>query len=149
MTRGSSYGPRPAKPPLAKRIFVFGSNLAGRHGAGSALEAYRHHGAARGVGCGPTGNSYAIPTKDQKLQTLPLSQIALWIEKFLTYAETHKELQFDVVEVGCGLAGYTPQQIAPFFRGAPTNVALPKRFREIIYAVKPTTTLVTDPTHDD
>lgn len=141
------------KPPLAKRIFVFGSNLAGRHGAGSALEAKRHHGAATGVGVGLCNNSYAIPTKDHNLVTLRLDQIELYVTKFINFAREHKELQFDVVAIGCGLAGYKPKDIAPMFTNSPTNVKLPKEFKDVIAArmrtgvaddTAPSTTLVTD-----
>lgn len=109
-------------------IFVFGSNLAGRHGAGSALHARRNHGAVPGRGLGRMGNSYAIPTKDHRLRTLPLEDIRRYAAEFLAYARNHPELTFEVVAIGCGLAGYTPEQIAPFFKGATTNVQLPKEF---------------------
>lgn len=126
--------PRYVKPPLAKRIFVFGSNLAGRHGKGSALEAKLNHGAATGVGTGMSGHSYAIPTKDHNLRVLRLDQIELYVKKFLDFAREHKELQFDVVSIGCGEAGYKPSQIAPFFAEHTTNVRLSKEFREVLSA---------------
>jgi hypothetical protein len=114
-------------PPVAK-IFVFGSNLAGRHGRGSALYARQHHGARYGVGVGRTGNAYGIPTKDHLMRTLSLTSIAVHVKEFLEYANAHPELTFDVVEIGCGLAGYTPAVIAPLFRNAPSNVHLPEAF---------------------
>lgn len=110
------------------RIFVFGSNLAGRHGAGSALAAYQMYGAELGVGVGRTGNSYAIPTKDAQLRVLPLATIAEHVADFIQYAVEHPELTFDVVAIGCGLAGYRASQIAPLFRDAPPNVILPMQF---------------------
>lgn len=70
----------------AVEIFVFGSNLAGRHGKGAALYAREHYGAVYGVGVGPTGSAYAIPTKDGKLRTLPLDQIKKHVDAFLAYA---------------------------------------------------------------
>lgn len=109
-------------------IFVFGSNLAGRHGAGSALEAYRKHGAILGQGIGLQGASYAIPTKDAKLRTLGLDTIHVFVSDFLAYARRHEWMTFNVVAIGCGLAGYKPEQIAPMFRDAPPNVNLPKEF---------------------
>jgi hypothetical protein len=115
-----------------KRIFVFGSNLAGIHGAGSALEAFRNHKAVRGVGIGPTGNAYAIPTKDQKFNVLPLTRIEGYVERFKAYAKAHPELAFDVVAIGCGLAGYTPEQIAPMFKDITTNVNLPPEFVTVL-----------------
>lgn len=113
-------------------IFVFGSNLAGRHGKGSALEAVRKHGAKRGQGFGRQGNSYAIPTKGHTLKTLSLTSIELHVNEFISYAEFHSHLTFRCVAIGCGLAGYTPDQIAPLFARAPSNVLLPDEFIRII-----------------
>lgn len=110
-------------------IFVFGSNLAGRHGKGAALFAKQHHGAVYGVGSGPTGNAYAIPTKDHTIKTLPLVIINYHVAKFLLYATNHPELNFEVTRIGCGLAGYTDDQIAPMFYHAPLNCTLPKGWR--------------------
>ena len=106
-------------------IFVFGSNLAGRHGKGAALFAHQHHGAEYGVGVGRTGNAYAIPTKDAKLKTLPLSTINQHVDDFIAYAKNHPELKFQVTRVGCGLAGYKDPQIHPMFFLAPQNCELP------------------------
>lgn len=102
-------------------IFVFGSNLAGRHGKGAALAARRQYGAEYGVGVGLTGDAYAIPTKSATLTTLPLAHIAGHVDDFLAYARAHPELTFNVTRVGCGLAGYTDAQIAPLFAGAPAS----------------------------
>lgn len=110
-------------------IFVFGSNLASRHGAGSAQVAFRNHGARYGVGHGLTGNAYAIPTKDRALNSLPLSQIGGYVSIFLDHARAHPQDTFHIVAVGCGLAGYKPEQIAPFFRNAPRNCVLPAEFK--------------------
>lgn len=109
-------------------IFVFGSNLAGRHGKGSALEAVKHWGAIKGVGIGRQGDSYAIPTKDMILKPLPLPIIRVYVGWFLTYAREHPYDRFKVVAIGCGLAGFKPAQIAPFFDYAPMNVMLPYEF---------------------
>ena len=111
-------------------IFVFGSNLAGRHGKGAALAARQHHGAIYGQGVGRQGDSYAIPTKDRALHTLPLATIRYYVEHFLLYAHEHPELTFEVTRVGCGLAGYTDADIAPMFRGAPQNCQLPPGWRD-------------------
>lgn len=106
-------------------VFVFGSNLAGRHGAGAALYAREHHGAIIGQGEGRQGGAYAIPTKDRNLKPLPLLEIAGHVAHFLEYAEEHPAEVFVVTRIGCGLAGYNPEQIAPFFAGAPCNCILP------------------------
>lgn len=111
-------------------VFVFGSNLAGRHGRGAALTARREHGAVYGVGRGRTGNAYAIATKDRNLRTLPLNQIEFDVIIFLRYAREHPELTFQVTRIGCGLAGYKDHQIAPMFTGAPSNCQLPAGWRE-------------------
>ena len=92
-------------------IFVFGSNLAGRHGAGAALAALKDHGAIYGRGEGLQGQSYAIPTKDRtpwpsKPKTLPLYVIAEYITEFLQFSQLHLELTFNLTRIGCGLAGY-------------------------------------------
>lgn len=109
-------------------IFVFGSNLAGRHGRGSALEAFKNHGAKYGKGNGISGNSYAIPTKDAKLKTLSLEAIEPFVKDFIWYAKNHPNTKFNVVAIGCGLAGYKPEQIAHMFKGATDNVLLPREF---------------------
>lgn len=103
-------------------IFVFGSNLAGRHGAGAAKFAMKHHGAIYGQGIGMQGNSYGIPTKDYDIKTLPLSEIKKYVDQFIQFARDNPKLEFEVTRVGCGLAGYTDDQIAPMFVGFPDNV---------------------------
>ncbi len=113
-------------------IFVFGSNLGGIHGRGSALEARQNWGALQGVGTGRMGSAYAIPTKDRRLRVLPLATIKEYVIHFLHYAKQNPDLQFVVVEIGCGLAGYAPSDIAPFFKGFPSNVNLPVSFRKVL-----------------
>jgi hypothetical protein len=106
-------------------IFVFGSNLAGIHGAGAALHAKQHYGAKLGVGVGRTGQSYAIPTKDMQIRTLPLSVIEYHVREFLEYAKERTDLDFKVTRIGCGLAGYKSEDIAPMFLNATPNCRLP------------------------
>ena len=117
---------------MSGQVFVFGSNLAGRHGKGAALFARQHHGAIYGQGWGRQGNSYGIPTKDAKLKTLPLSTIKNYVCGFLEHAEQMIHEDFQLTPVGCGLAGYAPEQIAPMFANAPTNVIIPEEFRLIL-----------------
>jgi hypothetical protein len=110
-------------------IFVFGSNLSGRHGKGAAKTAMRW-GAKYGMGNGPSGQTYAIPTKAVSVyQRLPIERIREFVCEFLQYARQHKELSFLVTEIGCGLAGYKPKDIAPMFKGCSENVVLPERFK--------------------
>ena len=111
-------------------IFVFGSNLAGIHGAGAARYAVEHHGARYRQGIGMQGNSYAIPTKDFHINTLPLEEIQKHVNVFIQFAKNHPEMSFQVTRIGCGLAGYTDSDIAPMFKGAPVNCQLPEGWRD-------------------
>lgn len=110
-------------------IFVFGSNLAGRHGKGAALFARQNHGAIYGRGEGLQGQSYGIPTKDRQIKTLPLTEIDRYVDRFINFAIAHPELTFNVTRIGCGLAGYTDALIAPLFKHAPINCNLPEGWR--------------------
>lgn len=116
----------------SSKIFVFGSNLAGRHGKGAALTAYKNHGAIYGQGIGRQGNSYAIPTKNQSLKTLPLITIFHYVLDFIEYARKHPEEKFLITKIGCGLAGYKESDIAPMFRDAPNNCQLPEGWRNTL-----------------
>lgn len=102
-------------------IFVFGSNEAGIHGGGAARFAADHHGAIMGKGVGIQGSSYGIPTKDHQIQTLPLPCIASYVRRFMAYAESQPGAIFHVTQIGCGLAGLDPKDIAPMFHDAPAN----------------------------
>lgn len=111
-------------------IFVFGSNTAGRHGKGAALTAKTRYGAQPGAGAGRTGQAYAIPTKNGRLETLPLTTIQSYVTSFLWYASHNPELIFRVTRIGCGYAGYDDSQIAPMFANAPDNCRLPAGWRK-------------------
>lgn len=113
-------------------VFVFGSNLAGRHGKGAALVARKKHGAIYGQGRGLQGNSYAIPTKDGALNPLPLVQIKRYVRDFLIFAYQHPEMIFEISRVGCGLARFVPTQIAPLFVDHPDNCVFPEDFQEVL-----------------
>lgn len=106
------------------KIFAFGSNLAGIHGAGAALYARQYRGAVAGKGEGLQGQSYAIPTKDAHLNTLPKSRVQQHVENFVEFARTHPRLPFLVSRVGCGYAGFTDEVMAPMF-STPQNCLLP------------------------
>lgn len=113
------------------QIFVFGSNTAGRHGKGAARHAMIHFGAKYGTGLGRTGQCYAIPTKDDRMQVLPPIAIGISVREFIRYAKEHQDLEFLVTQIGCGLAGYSAGEIAPFFfrdGPPPPNVSLPAEF---------------------
>lgn len=106
-------------------IFVFGSNLAGIHGAGAANHAFQHEGAKWGQGIGLAGNSYAIPTKSRALRTLSLKAIKSFVDVFIENAQMDPTVQYNVTRIGCGLAGYKDKDIAPLFKDAPANCHLP------------------------
>jgi len=114
---------------MHREAFVFGSNEAGRHGKGAALHARLNHGAIYGQGEGLQGNSYAIPTKDAHLCTLPLDVIRIYVGRFNKFAADHAELTFRLTPIGCGLAGYSPKDIAPMFADSPGNVIIPDEFQ--------------------
>lgn len=109
-------------------VFVFGSNWAGRHGKGASLTAVRKFGARHGQGTGLMGQSYGIATKDHKLQVLPLHTIQIQVNRFIRFAISHPHLEFLITPIGCGLAGYSPKDIAPMFKIVPPNVRLNTAF---------------------
>tara|TARA_R110000796_G_scaffold164498_3_gene281358 strand:+ start:1537 stop:2154 length:618 start_codon:yes stop_codon:yes gene_type:complete len=119
------------------QIYVFGSNLAGKHGAGSAKKATEFFDAEYGNPEGLQGKCYAIPTKDEKIETLPISMITIYVERFLNFVKANPEYDFLVIEIGCMLAGYKPIDIAPLFiRGKHfPNLSLPKSFINVIDAL--------------
>jgi hypothetical protein len=102
------------------RVFVFGSNLQGAHGAGAAAFALEHRGAVYGEGIGHHGQSYAIPTMHGR------EFLAQHVAIFLDYARANPQLRFEVTKIGCGIAGFTEAQVAPLFADAPTNCDLPE-----------------------
>lgn len=117
---------------MSKLIFVFGSNTAGIHGAGAAKYAYDKKQARYGFGYGHTGESWAIPTKDDDIRSLPLELINCFVAGFLAYATVKRKLRFQVTRIGCGLAGYKDEEIAPMFKGAPTNCMFDEQWRPFL-----------------
>lgn len=110
-------------------IFVFGSNLEGLHGGGAALLAYERFGAIWGQGTGLQGKSYGIPTMHGGIDA-----IAPYVDEFIAFAREHRELKFLVTEIGCGIAGFTVEEMAPLFKDAidEENIYLPQRFIRIL-----------------
>ena len=110
--------------PFNGEVFVFGSNLAGRHGKGAALVARNKFGAEYGNGKGfmnnSKGKSYAIPTKNKNLHTLSLEEIKASVEEFREFVDNSSE-KFFITRIGCGLAGYCDDDIAPMFMGFPLD----------------------------
>ena len=107
-------------------IFVFGSNLAGMHGGGAAYAAWRKFGAIMGQGVGLQGQSYGIPTMQGGVET-----IKPYVDEFITFAKGHPELFFYVTRIGCGIAGFRDEEIAPLFAAAKDvpNICLPESFQ--------------------
>ncbi len=103
-------------------VFVFGSNLAGAHGGGAALLAYRKFGAIWGQGVGLQGQSYGIPTMHGGVDA-----IKPYVDEFIEFAKTRPDLTFLVTRVGCGIAGFTNEEISPLFAKAHEveNIVLP------------------------
>lgn len=111
-------------------IFVFGSNQSGRHGKGAAKTAMKW-GAIYRQAEGLQGHTYGIPTVNATISnTLPISQIRPYVDRFIKFAKEHPEYTFLVTEIGCGLAGLKPKQVAPLFQEAKDveNIHLPERF---------------------
>ena len=118
-------------------IFVFGSNMAGTHQGGAAKTALLHFGATKGVGRGWAGQSFAIPTMNEHLQQMPLSQIQHYIEDFKIYTKNHPKMKYFITAVGCGVAGYKVEEIAPMFKGISRNVIFPVSFRPFVEKTLP------------
>ncbi len=115
-----------------RHIFVFGSNLAGRHGRGAAKYAHNVHGAEYGVGEGLTGDSYALPTKDINIKTRLIGDVRDSIYDFVHCAKENPDLLFFVTPIGTGLAGFTKKQIGGIFKDCtiPNNVVFTKEWFE-------------------
>lgn len=111
-------------------IFVFGANEKGLHGAGAAWFAYRELGAKIGVGEGLTGRCYALPTKDDRVETLSLDEIKNYIQRYNEFTKKNPALTFLTTKIGCGLAGLKLEDIAKLFQSFdwPSNVIFPKEF---------------------
>lgn len=113
-------------------VFVFGSNIAGRHVGGAALTAAQEYGAEEWQGHGLAGRSYAIPTMvSPGREALSLQLIGKWVRSFLKDAAATPDRRFIVTKIGCGVAGFTEQEIAPLFAGHPANVELPLDWAQI------------------
>lgn len=106
-------------------VFVFGSNLKGVHAGGAARFARLNCDAKDGIGFGPTGQAYALPTCSDPGIPLTLDEIRRQAESFLIYARRYPERRFFLTRVGCGIAGFTDSEISPLFAGVPANVRTP------------------------
>lgn len=130
-TRGSlgRFTPEMINRLAPDEVFVFGSNLGGFHGGGAARAALNLFGAVWGQGVGLQGQSYAIPTMQGGVET-----IKPYVDEFIEFAKSRPDLFFYVTRIGCGIAGFRDEDIAPLFQEAInlSNVALPKSFHDLI-----------------
>lgn len=113
-------------------IFVFGSNLAGRHGKGAAKTAYREYGALYGKGIGFVNRSYAIPTKDKYFKVLSLDLIQEYVNGFIGFAALAPYVEFKVTRIGTGYSNYKDEDIAPMFKYAPDNCLFDTKWKPIL-----------------
>ncbi len=114
-------------------VFVFGSNLAGIHAGGAASVALKRFGAVMGQGVGIQGQSYAIPTMQGGVET-----IKPYVDDFIALAREWDQTTFYVTRIGCGIAGFRDEEIAPLFADAIDlyNVRLPESFVKVIQSMK-------------
>jgi hypothetical protein len=139
MNREMKHTPENIHELKENEIFVFGSNEGGIHGRGAAETAMYKFGAVFGKGYGIQGQSFAIPTKNRWLKTLPISEISKYVDGFFTFAIQHPELKFYVTKIGCGLAGYSVDEMKELFiyREIPEHVVLPGEFSKTKKSIKP------------
>lgn len=118
------------------QVFVYGSNELGLNGAGAARFAEEKLGAQPGKGFGISGSCFAIPTKDWTIKTLPLEVVEFYVKRFIAFTQDHLHRKWDfmVTKIGCGLAGFTPEEIAPFFKECrdQKNIWLPQDFHDVL-----------------
>lgn len=124
-----AYTPERISELGENEIFVFGSNLSGSHGGGAAWLAYQRFGAIWGQGVGLQGQSYGIPTMHGGVDV-----IRPYVDEFIAFAKQHPELTFLVTKIGCGIAGFSVNEIAPLFGEAidVENIILPQEFVELL-----------------
>ena len=128
-TNNQNFTPNYIRELKENEIFVFGSNLEGMHGGGAARTAVEHFGAIWGQGVGLQGKSYGIPTMQGGIET-----IKPYVDEFIEFAKQRRDLFFYVTKIGCGIAGFKEEEIAPLFAEAlkEENIALPKSFVELL-----------------
>lgn len=129
-----AYTPQWVNELKENEVFVFGSNLGGFHAGGAARVAHQRFGAVWGQGVGLQGQSYAIPTMQGGVET-----IKPYVDEFVAFAINHPELTFLVTPIGCGIAGFNINEIAPLFLDAMpvNNILLPKDFVAILEPMLP------------
>jgi hypothetical protein len=123
-------------PAGPRRIFVFGSNEAGKHGAGAARYAADNYGAVPAQGFGLQGESFGLPTCALPVGRpgweMPFEKFQDYVRLFLCYALLHPELEFQVTQVGCGYVGKTAADVAPLFATAPSNCLFDEAWKDYL-----------------
>lgn len=118
---------------LPYQIFVFGSNVYGNHAGGAARQALEQFGAVNGLGVGPQGQSYAIPTLGWNMGRLPIQYIQLYVDQFVEYAKEMPHKEFLVTPIGTGIAGFSVEDMASLWdREIPKNIFLPEEFTDLL-----------------
>ena len=105
------FTPEKIRELAPNEIFVFGSNLDGFHAGGAARAAVNQFGAIWGQGVGLQGQCYAIPTMQGGVET-----IKPYVDEFIQFAKSRPDLYFYVTRIGCGIAGFVDEDIAPLFK---------------------------------
>lgn len=123
---------RDGEQPRNDEIFVFGSNESGIHGAGAARAAKERFGARYGVGFGLMGQSFAIPTKDWTVTTLPLDAIRFYVDRFAAFTNHSSNSECYVTRIGCGLSGHVDANIAPLFKKCNSNCIFPEQWKQFL-----------------
>ncbi|MDD2191535.1 MAG: hypothetical protein PHO12_03205 [Bacteroidales bacterium] len=136
------YTPENIKKLKENEVFVFGSNESGIHAGGAARIAFEDFGAVWGVGYGLEGQTFALPTKDKEIITLPLPKVKTYLKDFIQFVYHNPQLKFYLTKIGCGLAGFTIEEIKtilwevieefetkdPIRYTFPNNLIIPKEF---------------------
>lgn len=117
-------------PPAHDEIFVFGSNMGGKHAGGAARFAHDKLGAVWGVARGFTGRTYALPTMTENFEPFSLTDIRSEVNKFKAVARSHPDKKFFVTRIACVIAGYSDEDIAPMFWGSPINCNFAERWKQ-------------------
>lgn len=107
------------------QIFIFGSNLAGKHYGGSAKQAVDSFGAIMGQGEGLQGQSYAFPTLDENFNQLTREQLEHYRDNLIDCMDCNKDKEFLLTKVGCGIAGYDEGYMKSLFNFPCENLVKP------------------------
>ncbi len=108
-------------------IFVFGSNMWGRHDAGAAKQAMEF-GAEYGINEGLSGQTYAFPTLEREYTKRGVKALENSRDRLYAICRALPEKTFLLTKVGCGIARYPESQMKALFTEPPTNLVLPEEW---------------------